>query len=53
MRVGLGAGGWAELAFLGTGLGRVGLLVGDVEELLRPGFPGVTIAGRDAGLGFS
>lgn len=53
MWVGLPAGGWAELLFLGIGLGRVGLLAGEVVELLRPGFACVPIVGRDAGRGFS
>lgn len=53
MCVGLPAGGWAELFFLATGLGRVGLLTGDVVELLRPGLACVPIVGRDAGRGFS
>lgn len=41
------------LDFLGTGLGRVGLLTGDVAELLRAGFGWVPIVGRDAGWGLS
>lgn len=54
MRAGLGGGDWAELAFLSIGLGeRVGLLVVDVTELLRPGFVWVPGVGRDAGRGFS
>lgn len=53
MRAILGAGGWVELAFLGTGLVRVGLPPGDVVELLRPGLAWVPIVGRDAGRGFS
>lgn len=53
MRGGFKAGGWAELLFLGTGVGRVGLLAGDVVELLRPGFAWVPSVGRDAGRGFS
>lgn len=53
-RAGLEAGGWAELLFLGTGEGRVGLLAGDVVELLRPGFDWLfPIVGREAGRGFS
>lgn len=53
VRAGLGAGDWTELLFLGTGAGRVGLLAGDVVELLRPGFAWVPIVGLDAGRGFS
>lgn len=37
------------MVFLGTGLGRVGLLAGDVVEVFRPGFGCVPIVGRDAG----
>lgn len=53
MRAALIAGGWVELTFLGTGLGRVGLPPGDVVELLRPGLVWVPIVGRHAGRGFS
>lgn len=53
MCVDLAAAGWAELFFLWTGLGSVGLLAGDAVELLRPDFAVVPIVGLDAGCGFS
>lgn len=53
MRGALGAGGWDELPFRDTGLERVGLLGGDIEELLRADFAWVPIDGRDAGRAFS
>lgn len=53
MRAGLETGGCEELLFRGTGLGSVGLLVGDVVELFRLGLAWLPTVGRDAGLGFS
>lgn len=47
----MGPGGWVELGFLGTRLGRAGEPVREVVELLRTGLD--CMVGRDAGRGFS